>query len=856
MSKRIIKIIILVTIAFVIYGKGIHCQAASDITVKTFGDLRKYLSDEKAYNIKIANNIVITGKMYVVGSKSIEGNGKCLYRGISYTSDYLISLKEGASLNIKSNLFISGNKNNIVNPAKPLIHVAAKATLKLGSKVDLYNSYTENSGGAICCWGTLYIQGANIYNCQCNTFGGAIQLRENSICYMSAGRIYSNKASSLGGAIIQYEKSSLYISGGSIDNNSCLKKGDGIYLKGTLVVKGEGQISKTNDIYINTDGIIKTSDWSKPTTTVLTTCLGVGTRMVVGGSKYKSYFVWSTKQENAKERPLCIVVEDIVVGAYYPINYYTDSANKKLYYTQQKLYGKPIAILGSGPVISGYHFNGWFTNPVGGTNKTGSTYQTNSAINLYSQYSANCYEVTFMSKNKVHSKAKVTYHAKYGELPYPVNENYKFTGWFLEEACTNLVTSNTIVQKAEAHNLYAGWTASTCQAFFDGTGGEVNIKQKEVTYNENFGYLPKPYRIGYEFIGWYTLPEGGVRYDESTIVTTSSNFTLYARWKAYTYQVTWDPMQGTSSFTNSIVTFGEPYSILPTVSREGYHLDGWYTAPQGGVKCGKDTIVQKAENHILYARWIKNAVSISDKANSIKKIYLTGMQCYYAEKKSINTSGAKLVIEYTNGKKTTIYKGWTIDPYKTITGQRDIVFRYGGKSCKVHCQWLSKQEIERLKLTKSSYKGYVGDKLALKFSSYQGKLKSTFKSSNTGIVIVTKEGILELKKPGTAIISVGIRLGTISKTIKVKVVVSKPKLSTSYTYGSKWNQLQFKSTVKGTTKKARYYSSSSRIAKIDSKTGKLTAIRTGAVTISIKAGNMKKKYKLIVNKSYRYIIVR
>lgn len=867
MKIRVFITVFFMALIFLVQSKSISCEAASSVTVNTYEELSKYLKDEKDYTITIGKNIEITGKCSVVGSKRILGNGKCLYRGVSFTSSYLISVLEGASLQMVSDLYISGNADNIKSPTKPLIRVAENSTLKLGSKVSLYNNVSDSAGGAIYNEGTIYIQGANIYNCHCNTSGGAIQMQKVSKCYMSGGRIYNNSASSYGGAIRQFDNTTLVVSGGMIDNNTCLTDGDAIYASGSFTLKGEGQIDKNNDVYLVTDSTIVISDWTKPTTIAITAYPQVGKKLIEGGSKYKNYFIWSDKQEKAQERPLVTVDANLCVGAYYPINYYTDSNKTNLYSSQTKLYGTAITLLTNGPKMTGYGFNGWFTKPSGGDKVSGTVYQQNAALNLYSQYSPNAYEVTFQSQGKSVGKAKVKYHNPYGDMPNPPREGYNLAGWYLDVNCTNLVTPKTIVTTAQAHTLYAGWSNATYQVSFNATGGEVGTKEKMVTYDTTYGILPIPNRDGYEFLGWYTAPSEGGRCDESTIVTTASNHTLYARWKGRVYTVSWDATGGVASFTLSNVVFGEKYTTLPEATRSGYELDGWYTEPEGGARCLRDTLVQTARDHIFYARWIKEespkedsdtpGTAVPKPVICIKKISMIGVKGFYKEKLSIGDTGMKLLVEYSNGAKLTLTKGWTIDSYSKVAGKRYVTFRYQGKTCKVTCIWLSSKDIGKIKPTKSTYSGYIGDKCSIKYStSYSKKLQVTYKSSNSKVVQVSKTGTMTMKKAGTAYITMNIRLGSINKTIKVKIKVKKPSLTTAYSYGKRWNELQFKASVKGIAQKPTYSCSNTRVAKIDKKTGKLKAYRTGATTITIKAGSLVKKYRIVVNKSYRYIIIQ
>ena len=53
-------------------------------------------------------------------------------------------------------------------------------------------------------------------------------------------------------------------------------------------------------------------------------------------------------------------------------------------------------------------------------------------------------------------------------------------------------------------------------------------------------------------------------------------------------------------------TYGSPYGTLPSVTRDNYSLDGWYTAKKGGAKITATSNVSIAENHSLYARWNEN----------------------------------------------------------------------------------------------------------------------------------------------------------------------------------------------------------------------------------------------------------
>ena len=197
---------------------------------------------------------------------------------------------------------------------------------------------------------------------------------------------------------------------------------------------------------------------------------------------------------------------------------------------------------------------------------------------------------------------------------------------------------------------------------FDANGGTVKTKSKTVKAGSAYGSLPKnAKRTGYTFLGWFTKKNGGTQVLSTTIYTAKKDTTLYARWQAKQYQVTFNatpsaaalkalikefkqkdpnfyvapgaivsgwyryPRQSSPQLVPwLVVTYGKKYGDqLPSVSNgtngvhgnigsyspsyAGYYslyFDGWYTKPMGkGMKITSGTIVTIAKNTILYANW-------------------------------------------------------------------------------------------------------------------------------------------------------------------------------------------------------------------------------------------------------------
>ena len=268
------------------------------------------------------------------------------------------------------------------------------------------------------------------------------------------------------------------------------------------------------------------------------------------------------------------------------------------------------------PTRDGYTFAGWFTDPNGGAKVEQGDVVTASHT-LYAQWTANEYDVTFNANDgTVGTTTKtVTYGNPYGELPTPTREGYTFAGWFTEKDGGTQVTKETVVTTAADHTLYAHWTANTYTVKFDANEGTVTPAEQTVTYGSHYGELPTPTREGYTFEGWFTKKDGGTQVTAVTTVTTAADHTLYARWTANEYTVTFDVNGGTVTPAEQTVTYGSTYGRLPTLTREGYTFAGWFTEKDGGTQVTKETVVTTAADHTLYAHWTANTYTVKFDAN-------------------------------------------------------------------------------------------------------------------------------------------------------------------------------------------------------------------------------------------------
>ena len=154
--------------------------------------------------------------------------------------------------------------------------------------------------------------------------------------------------------------------------------------------------------------------------------------------------------------------------------------------------------------------------------------------------------------NEIASK-KVTYKEKYGDLPNPKLEGWKFKGWYTSATGGTQVSKETIYEATVDSTVYAHWEQIKYTVRFNGNG---NWNTSQGSYTQQFTYdvsgtltankFTRPdnttynslnYRKGYEFIGWGTsATQKTATYTDKQTVKNLKNtegavLDLYAIWK-------------------------------------------------------------------------------------------------------------------------------------------------------------------------------------------------------------------------------------------------------------------------------------------------------------------------------------
>ena len=293
------------------------------------------------------------------------------------------------------------------------------------------------------------------------------------------------------------------------------------------------------------------------------------------------------------------------------------------------------------PTRTGYTFAGYYDAISGGaqyytaTGASARTWDKTSNTTLYARWAAKTYTVTLDKQAGTGGSDDVTatYDAAMPAITVPTRSSDIFAGYY--DAASDGTqyytadgTSARAWDKADDATLYAHWSeVPVFTVTLDKQGGTGGSDGVTATYDDAMPAATMPTRTGYTFAGYYDAISGGIQY--YTAAGTSARTwdkdaaaTLYARWTANTYTVTFDKQGGTGGPASVTATYDAamPSAAMPT--RSGYTFAGYYDAISGGAQyytaAGASARAwNKDDDATLYARWtaITHTVSYDTTTN-------------------------------------------------------------------------------------------------------------------------------------------------------------------------------------------------------------------------------------------------
>ena len=176
---------------------------------------------------------------------------------------------------------------------------------------------------------------------------------------------------------------------------------------------------------------------------------------------------------------------------------------------------------------------------------------------------------------------------------------------------TNIIEGQSKHTICGPTTITAQWIANKYEVTLNNQGATTaGTASVQATYGSAMPEATMPTRTGYTFGGYYTAPDGsGTQYYKADGTSDkkwdiASETTLYAKWTANTYTITWNPNGGTVDPTTSTYIYdGDPVN-LPTTTRTGCTFNGWFTEATGGERVsdvGKDN--KPTSDVTYYAQW-------------------------------------------------------------------------------------------------------------------------------------------------------------------------------------------------------------------------------------------------------------
>jgi uncharacterized repeat protein (TIGR02543 family) len=364
----------------------------------------------------------------------------------------------------------------------------------------------------------------------------------------------------------------------------------------------EFETGRTVSVQAGTGGTATGSDTYFPGETVTLTAT------VDTGYIFAGWFINGVLQSTNLTHTFTLQDENVTIEARFTLNPFTVTFNPNggsvtplsaTTATDGRISSLPT------PTRSGYTFNGWFSEAVGGIQiNTNTVYSSNTTI--FARWTAMpTYNINFNANGGIVSPTSgiTGTNGRLTSLPTPTRSGFTFNGWFSSATGGTAVNTDTIF--IGASTIFAQWTEISQPIHtitFNPNGGTVSQTSRTTGTDGRLSSIPTPTRNGFTFDGWYTSIDGGTLINTSTIFT--SNTTIFAQWteiSSTTFTITFNSNGGTVSVTSATTGTDGRLLSLPTPTRSGHTFNGWFTALTGGTQVTTNT--QFFTSTIIYARW-------------------------------------------------------------------------------------------------------------------------------------------------------------------------------------------------------------------------------------------------------------
>ncbi len=271
---------------------------------------------------------------------------------------------------------------------------------------------------------------------------------------------------------------------------------------------------------------------------------------------------------------------------------------------------------------------------------------------------------------------------------------YTLTGYSEKEngsknyEVTNTVNGTFIDTNYPSKTLYAVFTANTYKVVFNNNGGSGTKTELTCTYDKDCKLSTEGFtKEGYTISGWSKTSEGEIEYTADATVRNlveTGSITLYAKWSANTYTITYNANGGTGSMNKTTCVYDTNCTIAGnSFTKENYDFVNWAKDSITGETYNAGATVKNlatSGNIDMYAIWEESLSQFGkDDWSTIASNVKTGNTDKYnvgdTKEVDLGTFGTHTVriankSECTNGETSETACGFVVEFADIITKQK------------------------------------------------------------------------------------------------------------------------------------------------------------------------------------------
>ncbi len=268
---------------------------------------------------------------------------------------------------------------------------------------------------------------------------------------------------------------------------------------------------------------------------------------------------------------------DVYDNLFDPVNQYTvtfDSQGGTAVSAQTVDYGSTIS-QPADPVLTGYTFAGWFTEPGCTSPWLFGSGKVEGDATLYARWTINQYTVSFDPQGgSAIAMQTVNYNGYAADPGAPARTGYTFGGWFREAGCVTqwVFAVDTVT---ENWTLFAQWTINTYTLTYTAgaNGSLTGTTTQFVTHGANGTAVTAVPNAGYHFNSWSDGVLSATRTDTGVTgaITVTANFAI----NQYTLSYSAGANGSLSGSTAQVVNHGSDGTAVTATPNVGYHFVDW-----------------------------------------------------------------------------------------------------------------------------------------------------------------------------------------------------------------------------------------------------------------------------------------